>query len=98
MANTVTVGGKADLMSSGCTANQTNWLIDDVPTDWRECEAKVRYNSDPVPARVRAFGDDALEVAFIDPVLAVTPGQAVVVYDGDRVMGGGWIDAAQKAD
>jgi len=98
VANTVTVGGKADLMSSGCTANQTNWLIDDVPTDWRECEAKVRYNSDPVPARVRAFGDDALEVAFIDPVLAVTPGQAVVVYDGDRVMGGGWIDAAQKAD
>ncbi len=96
VANTVTVGGKADLMSRGCTANQTNWLIGDVPADWRDCQAKVRYNSDPVPARVRATGDDALEVAFVDPVLAVTPGQAVVVYDGDRVMGGGWIDAAQK--
>ena len=97
VANTVTVGGKDDLLSSGLSATQTNWLIDDVPTEWRRCDAKVRYNSAPVPARVRATGDDALEVAFDQPVTAITPGQAVVVYDGDRVMGGGWIDAAQKA-
>ena len=96
LANTVTVGGKADLLSSGLSATQTNWLIDDVPTEWRDCDAKVRYNSDPVPARFRATGDDALEVAFVDPVTAVTPGQAVVVYDGDRVLGGGWIDAATR--
>lgn len=96
VANTVTVGGKKDLLSSGLMATQTNWLIDDVPTQWRDCDAKVRYNSDPVPARVRATGDDALEVAFVDPVTAVTPGQAVVVYDGDRVMGGGWIDTATR--
>jgi len=95
-ANTVTVGGKDDLLSSGLHATQTNWLIDDIPTEWRECEAKVRYNSDPVPARVRTTGGDALEVDFVDSVSAVTPGQAVVVYDGDRVMGGGWIDAATR--
>ena len=94
VANTVTVGGKDDLLSDGLTATQTNWLIDDLPTAWRDCAAKVRYNSDPVPARVRVTGDDALEVVFVDPMTAVTPGQAVVVYDGDRVMGGGWIDAA----
>jgi len=97
VANTVTVGGKDDLLSSGLTATQTNWLIDDVPTDWRDCDAKVRYNSDPKPARFRVTGDDAFEVAFVDPVTAVTPGQAVVVYDGDRVMGGGWIDTAHPA-
>ena len=94
VTNTVTVGGKDDLLSKGCVASQTNWLIADVPTAWRDCEAKVRYNSDPVPARVRSTGPDTLEVAFNDPVSAVTPGQAVVVYDGNRVLGGGWIDTA----
>ena len=94
VTNTVTVGGKDDLLSKGCVASQTNWLIADVPTAWRDCEAKVRYNSDPVPARVRSTGPDTLEVAFNDLVSAVTPGQAVVVYDGNRVLGGGWIDAA----
>ncbi|MEM9418695.1 MAG: tRNA 2-thiouridine(34) synthase MnmA [Planctomycetota bacterium] len=96
--NTVTVGNKEDLLAVGCSASQTNWLIDpaDVPTDWRDCEVKVRYNSPPTPGRVRVTGDDALEVAFTDPVSAVTPGQAVVCYDGDTVMGGGWIDTVNK--
>ena len=98
-ANTVTVGGKADLMATGLTASQTNWLTDDgdLPADdWRACHAKVRYNSDPVPARFRTPGPDRLEIRFDDPVLAVTPGQAAVVYDGDRVLGGGWIDTADR--
>ncbi|MEL7088851.1 MAG: aminomethyltransferase beta-barrel domain-containing protein, partial [Planctomycetota bacterium] len=103
--NTVTVGGKDDLLAEGCTASRTNWLIPagDVPTaegapgGWRDCEVKVRYNSPPTPGRVRVTGDDQLEVRFTDPVSAVTPGQAVVCYDGDTVMGGGWIDAVHKA-
>ncbi|MFA9477721.1 tRNA 2-thiouridine(34) synthase MnmA [Phycisphaerales bacterium AB-hyl4] len=97
--NTITVGQKDDLLATGCTARDTNWLIDDVPTDWRPCEAKVRYNSQPVSAEVRATpgsGEDVLEVRFTEPVDAVTPGQAVVCYDGDAVMGGGWIDSATR--
>jgi tRNA-specific 2-thiouridylase len=96
--NTVTVGGKADLLADGCTADQTNWLIDpaDIPTDWRDCEIKVRYNSPPTPGRVRATGDNTLEVCFDEPVSAVTPGQAVVCYDGETVLGGGWIDVVQR--
>ncbi|MEM1109365.1 MAG: tRNA 2-thiouridine(34) synthase MnmA [Planctomycetota bacterium] len=98
--NTVVVGDKEDLLAEGCTASQTNWLIppEQVPGDWRECEVKVRYNSPPTPGQVRRTGDDQLEVRFADPVSAVTPGQAVVCFDGDTVMGGGWIDAVDKTN
>lgn len=94
--NTVTVGRKGDLLSAGCTADQTNWLLpdDELPREWTGCEVKVRYNSQPTPARVRTTGDDSLEIAFDEPMEAVTPGQAVVCYHGETVMGGGWIRAA----
>jgi len=92
--NTVTVGGKDDLLADGLVASQTNWLIDDVPTDCRACGVKVRYNSPPTSGRFRVPGPGLLEVRFAQPVSAVTPGQAVVCYQGDRVLGGGWIDRA----
>jgi len=104
--NTITVGQKEDLMSVGLTANQTNWLVNP-PAGWIECQAKVRYNSQPVPAQVRTYlaedGQDALEVRFDEPVEAVTPGQAVVCYGEvggemeQTVLGGGWIDEALRA-
>ena len=95
--NTVTVGTKDELGSVGCTARETNWLVDP-PKDWVECRVKVRYNSQPTPGRVRANPDnDWLEVAFDEPLDAVTPGQAVVCYRDETVMGGGWIDSATPA-
>ena len=104
--NTITIGQKDDLMSSGLTAGQTNWLVAP-PLDWINCQAKVRYNSEPVPAQVRTFtdenGSDALQIRFDDPVEAVTPGQAVVCYGEistimeQTVLGGGWIDEAINA-
>ena len=104
--NTITVGQKQELMSVGLRAGQTNWLVDP-PTGWIDCQAKVRYNSQPVPARVRTFvaedGSEALEVRFDEPVEAVTPGQAVVCYGKigteleQTVLGGGWIDEAIRA-
>jgi tRNA-specific 2-thiouridylase len=99
-ANTVTVGSRQELLASGCAASQTNWLVPDadIPAAWTPCLAKVRYNSRPVPARVRATGADTLEVGFDEPIPAVTPGQAVVIYDADRVLGGGWIDHVNRAD
>ena len=102
-ANTVTVGPRASLASLGCTASQSNWLLPPPtasptasPTHWTRCDLKVRYNMQPVPGRVRITGDETLEARFDRSVDAVTPGQAVVCYDGDTVMGGGWIDAAVR--
>jgi len=92
-ANTVTVGAKEDLLCDQLEADQTNWLIDP-PRQEIACTVKVRYNSQPVPAVVRATGEDALGVRFDEPLAAVSPGQAVVCYDGEQVIGGGWITRA----
>lgn len=54
-------------------------------------------NSAAVPGEVRATGADALEARVDEPTSAVTPGQAIACYEGDRVIGGAWIDQAQLA-
>ncbi|MHB1156008.1 MAG: tRNA 2-thiouridine(34) synthase MnmA [Phycisphaerales bacterium] len=89
-ANTVTVGPRDALFSTGLVASETNWLVDP-PVAPVECQVKIRYNADPVPAVAQLTGDQ-LRVTFAQPQLAVAPGQAVVCYDEARVLGGGWID------
>lgn len=91
--NTITIGSKDELLSTALTALQTNWLIDP-PGEWLDCDLKIRYNAEPVPGQVRALSEGALEARFAEAQQAVAPGQAVVAYEGDRVLGGGWIDAA----
>ncbi len=93
VANTITVGGRDELLSRGCLASQVNWLVDP-PTSPRGCSVRIRYNSEPVSATATMVGDDRLEVRFESLQSSVAPGQAVVCYDGDLVLGGGWIDAA----
>lgn len=93
-ANTVTIGRREELMASALTADQTNWLVDPPLDAPRRCLAKVRYNSPPVPATVHALPERRMEVRFDEPLSAITPGQAVVCYDGDLVLGGGWIEHA----
>jgi tRNA-specific 2-thiouridylase len=89
-ANTITVGPRDELLAASCRASGANWILDR-PDGWRACTAKIRYNAEPVPAEVRATDPDGLEVRFAEPQFAVAPGQAVVCYDGDTVLGGGWI-------
>ena len=95
-ANTVTVGPREDLLAGGCIAGETNWLHEPEPDTWTPCGAQIRYNAGAVPARVRRIGPDRLEVRFEEPQFAVAPGQAVVCYDGDTVLGGGWITEARR--
>ena len=93
-SNTVTVGPRDALLAAGCAAADCTWLVDP-PAAWRRCTAKIRYNSEPVPAEVRALAGPGaqpdLEVRFEAPQPAVAPGQAVVCFDEDRVLCGGWI-------
>ena len=58
------------------------------------CAAKIRYNHSPQPALATLTAADQLRIDFDHPQSAITPGQAVVLYDGDVVLGGGWIEAA----
>lgn len=92
-ANRVTVGDKQDLLRTTLTARQVNWLSPRVSqAGSMQCEAKIRYNHLPQPATVRVTGDDEFIVEFDQPQSAITPGQAVVLYAGDVVLGGGWIE------
>jgi tRNA-specific 2-thiouridylase len=96
IANTITVGEKEELYAKRCFATEANWLLDRDPSEspWMLCSAKVRYNAQPVPARVRAIADREIEVEFDEPQVAIAPGQAVVCYNGDAVICGGWISTA----
>jgi tRNA-uridine 2-sulfurtransferase len=89
--NTLVVGSRDELLADGAMADQVNWLADEPPRDWQPCTVKVRYNSPPLPGRVRLVAPDRLEASFDHPVSAVTPGQALVCYNGESVLGGGWV-------
>ncbi len=97
-SNTIVVGEREALEARGCIARETNWLIEEPCDDrWIECAAKIRYNAKPQAAKVRRTGHDELEVEFHQPQFAIAPGQAVVCYDGEIVLCGGWIVAASGA-
>ncbi len=94
-SNTVTIGPREALLHRTLLAREINWL-NAPPTAPLRCAAKVRYNSVPAPATVELTAADTLLVRFDHPVSAITPGQAVVCYDGPRVLGGGWIDEVRE--
>jgi len=87
----VVIGPLAELGRTELTASETNWLVDP-PSSSFSCSAQIRYNSRSTPASATVLPGGRLQVVFEVPQNGVAPGQAVVCYDGDRVLGGGWID------
>jgi tRNA-specific 2-thiouridylase len=95
----VIVGDKEELLAGGLVASRVNWLTAGSRAPGGShpplaCTAKIRYRHAGAPATVAATPDGGARVVFAEPQSAVTPGQAVVFYDGDRVLGGGWIEGA----
>ena len=87
----VVVGTRDELARSELIAADANWLIAE-PTARFSCRVKIRYRSRPVDALVDPLGDGRFSVKFSEPCYGVAPGQAAVCYDGDWVLGGGWIE------
>jgi tRNA-specific 2-thiouridylase len=87
----VVVGPKTSLERTRLTASRVNWILEQ-PEGALAVSAQIRHRHQPASATVRATGDAQAEIVFDVPQIAVTPGQAVVFYDGDVVVGGGWID------
>jgi tRNA-specific 2-thiouridylase len=87
----VVVGPKASLERTRLTASGVNWIVAE-PSGTLRVAAQIRHHHRAAPAAVRSLGDGRAEVVFDAPQLAISPGQAVVFYDGDAVVGGGWID------
>jgi tRNA-specific 2-thiouridylase len=93
----VVIGPRAELLGSGLVAAEVNWLIDRPPTVTSRLAVQVRHRACPAQAEVIRVDGDEIELALDDPVAAITPGQSVVLYDGDRVVGGGVIERAESA-
>jgi tRNA-uridine 2-sulfurtransferase len=87
----VYIGPREELARTGLYANRANWLVDP-PTAPVRGLVQIRYNSDAAPALVEPLGDSRFRVEFDEPCYGVAPGQAAVCYDGNRVLGGGWIE------
>jgi tRNA-uridine 2-sulfurtransferase len=91
--NEVVLGERQELLADGLRASRINWLIDPGDRPLR-CVAKIRYRNAGTQAEVQASPDGGAHVRFAEPQSAVTPGQAVVFYQGEQVLGGGWIEEA----
>ncbi|MAX21325.1 MAG: tRNA 2-thiouridine(34) synthase MnmA [Planctomycetaceae bacterium] len=90
----VVLGSHDELGKTSLQADRTNWLITPEPEKPFRCQAQIRYNSAPQDATASISemnGEKILQVTFDQSVHGIAPGQAVVCYDGDMVIGGGWI-------
>ena len=95
--NMVVVGSREQATSQGLVASQANWIAWPTLDGPRALRVKIRRSADEVPAVVAPDphgGADRLHVRFAEPQWAVTPGQSVVFYDGELVVGGAVIDQA----
>lgn len=93
--NTVTLGEEAELYSAGALLGEMNWISGEPPAGPIRCTAKVRYRQPEQPAWAEPLPDGRARLRFDAPQRAITPGQAAVLYDGDTVLGGGVILAAE---
>lgn len=90
--NRVVLSGNDALFSRELMANDFNWIAYDVPPRELRATARVRYHQREQTATVTVLEDGHVHLVFDEPQRAITPGQAVVLYDGDTVLGGGTIE------
>ena len=90
--NEVVLGRRAELFSAGLDADGFNWIVP--PAAALRAQARIRYRAPEQWASVTVTGPETVHLDFDEPQRAVTPGQAVVLYDGDTVLGGGVIRSA----
>ncbi len=90
--NTILLGDDAELFSPALTASRVNWISGETPAEPFRCAAKTRYSQTEAPCTVYPLPESRMRVAFDQPQRAITAGQAVVLYDGEEVLGGGTIE------
>jgi tRNA-uridine 2-sulfurtransferase len=88
--NQVVVGVRSELQSTALEVEDLNWLVPPSAEPWR-AEVRLRYRHAGVGCLIQPGADQRLRVILDQPQAAVTPGQAAVFYQGERVLGGGWI-------
>ncbi len=89
--NAIVVGGEEEVRSDTFLVNSVNWIMPSEMIPFDRAHVKIRYNHPGSEASIFSKGKGEWEVKFKSPQKAVTPGQAAVFYDGETVLGGGWI-------
>jgi tRNA-uridine 2-sulfurtransferase len=89
--NRVVVGRNQELLRRRCRVRQVNWIREVAEGESVEAAVRIRNKHVPAPAQVKSLANAGAMVEFAEPQRAITPGQAAVFYDGDDVVGGGWI-------
>jgi tRNA-specific 2-thiouridylase len=94
--NTIIVGGEEEVYGHTFMVDSINWIASKEMTSPFTAQVKIRYNHPGSEAMLFLKGEDEAEVRFKSPQKAITPGQAAVFYDGETVLGGGWIKEMRK--
>ncbi len=90
--NQVVLGARDELRQSSFQATDLNWIAIEKLQEPLELSAKIRYNQEAVPVRIKSLDEEHVLVECVEPQEGVAPGQSVVFYDGDIVVGGGIIE------
>ena len=90
--NQLVVGKRSELYGESLTVAGVNWLAITPPEAPVHASVRIRYRAIEAPATITAIGAGRARVVFDESQAAITPGQAAVFYDGDVVVGGGWIE------
>ncbi|MBX7118411.1 MAG: tRNA 2-thiouridine(34) synthase MnmA [Gemmatimonadaceae bacterium] len=92
----VVIGPREALLGRGLVAREVNWLVPEPPAIGAPLAVRIRHRAMPVPGTLVRRDGGEVEVALADPAAAISPGQSVVFYDGDVVLGGGVIAASRR--
>jgi tRNA-specific 2-thiouridylase len=95
--NAIIVGGEEEVYGDTFIVNSINWISTKEMTSPSTAQVKIRYNHPGSEAILSLKGENEVEVKFKSPQKAITPGQAAVFYDGETVLGGGWIKEVIKS-
>ena len=90
----VVIGPREALLGRGVVAGDVNWLIDEPPPVGTQVSVQVRHRAAPASAEIVRRDGREIELALNEPVAAITPGQSLVIYADDHVLGGGFIESA----
>lgn len=96
--NTVIVGESSECYSSELYADDMNWILFDSLDSSIEAAAKIRYGKQEASAMIYPMNQDSIRVIFAEPQRAITPGQSIVLYNGDAVIGGGVIRSVKQQE
>lgn len=97
--NVIVVGRREEVMESRCRVVDVVWIAGQPPTDGLRCQVRLRYRHEGASAELRLLENGrVVEAIFAEPQFGVTPGQAAVFYEGEEVLGGGWIAKADSPE